>query len=66
MSELKGYEVFSDHWQANARLALDTIAMKPTKGIPTWILNDMQWTHLDLFFRQFAGKLRKGSGPGLP
>ena len=24
-----------DPWQANARLALDTISMRPTRGIPT-------------------------------
>ncbi len=42
-----GYAEFEDKWQENARLALDTIAMQPTKGIPCWMLNDMQWSHLD-------------------
>ena len=38
----------TDHWQANAQLALDTIALRATHGIPTWMLNDMQWAHLEL------------------
>ena len=43
----KDYNFFTDAWQANARLALDTIAMKPTSGIPCWMVNDMQWSHLE-------------------
>ena len=42
-----GYAEFEDQWQENARLALDTIALKPTSGIPCWMLNDMQWSHLE-------------------
>ena len=42
-----GFSAFADCWQANARLALDTIAMRPTRGIPTWILNDLQWSHIE-------------------
>ncbi len=38
---------FANQWQENARLALDTIAMLPTPGIPTWIVHDMQWSHLE-------------------
>ena len=34
-------------WGANAQLALDTIALRPVRGIPTWIINDMQWSHID-------------------
>ncbi len=41
------YQVFTGQWETNAQLALDTIAMRPTRGIPTWILNDMQWSHLE-------------------
>ena len=44
-----GYESFRDRWEANARLALDTISMRPVVGIPAWMLNDMQWSHLDGF-----------------
>lgn len=40
-------KAFEDKWQDNARLALDTIAMRPTQGIPTWVLNDMQWSHIE-------------------
>ncbi len=47
MTPNTNYNAFADRWQANAQLALDTIAMRPTRGIPTWILNDMQWSHLD-------------------
>ncbi|MFA6566590.1 MAG: uroporphyrinogen decarboxylase family protein [Victivallales bacterium] len=47
MSSSIGFNALEDKWQANARLALDTIDMRPTRGIPTWLLNDMQWSHLD-------------------
>ncbi len=47
MTHITGYHAFADRWQENAQLALDTIAMRPTRGIPTWILNDMQWSHLE-------------------
>ena len=42
-----GFTAFADRWQANARQALDTIAMRPTRGIPTCCINDMQWSHLE-------------------
>ncbi|NQU44912.1 hypothetical protein HQ520_16625, partial [bacterium] len=42
-----GYGLFADRWEANAALALDTIAMHPTSGVPTWLLNDMEWSHLE-------------------
>ena len=37
-----GFNAFVDQWQDNAQLALDTIALRPTRGIPAWMLNDMQ------------------------
>jgi len=43
-----GFNTFADRWQANAKLALDTIAMRPTRGIPTWLFQDMQWSHLEV------------------
>lgn len=43
-----GFKSFAGKWEANAKLALDTIAMRPTGGIPSWMLNDMQWSHLEL------------------
>ena len=27
---------------------MDTIMMKPVQGIPTWNINDMQWSHLEI------------------
>jgi hypothetical protein len=47
MNDTTGFHVFAGQWQANAQLALDTIALRPRRGIPTWILNDMQWSHLE-------------------
>jgi len=41
------YHAFDNRWQANAQLALDTIAMRSTQGIPSWLINDMQWSHLE-------------------
>ena len=43
-----GYAPYSGKWGANAQLALDTIAMKPTKGIPHWAFNIMDWDMLEL------------------
>ncbi|MHA1564040.1 MAG: uroporphyrinogen decarboxylase family protein [Alphaproteobacteria bacterium] len=43
-----GFNAFSDQWQDNARLALDTIAMRETKGIPTWLFHTMQWSQLEV------------------
>jgi hypothetical protein len=41
------YRQFEGQWQERAQLAWDTIAMRPTKGIPAWMINDMQWSHLE-------------------
>ncbi len=46
MSE-SGYHQFDRQWGANAQIAFDTIAMRPTEGVPAWSLNDMQWSHLE-------------------
>jgi len=43
------YSDFADAWEASAQLAWDAIAMKPTRGIPCWMINDMQWSHLEEF-----------------
>ena len=45
----KDYNEFTDAWKAGAQLARDVIAMKPTRGIPCWMINDMQWSHLEEF-----------------
>ncbi len=47
MKKPSTFKDFDGEWQANAQLALDTIAMRPVRGIPTWILNDMQWSHIE-------------------
>ena len=43
------FHAFSGQWQANAQLALDTIAMRPTRGLAIggFGINDMQWSHLE-------------------
>ena len=49
---VKGFDCL---WQDRARLALDTIAMRPTSGIPTWMINAMQWSHLETLSGNSAG-----------
>lgn len=43
------YNAFDAHWEPNAELALDTIAMRPTRGLAVggFGINDMQWSHLE-------------------
>ena len=41
------FQEFADKWQTNAQLAWDTIAMKPTRGIPTGIVHLMQQAQLE-------------------
>jgi hypothetical protein len=55
----KGFERFFGTWQSNAQLAFDTIAMLPTRGIPTWVLNDMQWSHLEELSGNLPGSYQK-------
>ncbi|NLL84509.1 MAG: hypothetical protein GX230_09775 [Lentisphaerae bacterium] len=38
---------YDGSWGANAQLALDTINMRPTRGIPTSSGNCMQWSHIE-------------------
>ena len=59
MNNATGFHEFEGRWEANARLALDTIAMRPVRGIPNWILNDMQWSHLDTLSGNPAGSYQK-------
>jgi hypothetical protein len=47
MSGSGTYAQFEGQWGERAQLAWDAINMKPTKGIPTWMINDMQWSHLE-------------------
>jgi len=55
MNDRLGFGEFADRWEANARLALDTIDPRPTRGIPTWLINAMEWSHLDDFSDNPAG-----------
>jgi hypothetical protein len=59
MSKVMGYREFEGHWQENAQLALDTIALRPTRGIPAWIINDMQWSHLETLSGNPPGSYEK-------
>ncbi|MCG3146665.1 MAG: hypothetical protein PCFJNLEI_00099 [Verrucomicrobiae bacterium] len=56
-----GRHEFADRWQANAQLAWDTLAMKPTRGIGTWEFQTMQWSQLE----ELSGNL-PGSYPQEP
>ncbi len=49
MSDQIGYSRFEGGWEANAQMALDTIAMRPTNGraVGGFGINDMQWSHLE-------------------
>lgn len=53
------YHAFEDQWQGNARLALDTIAMRPTRGIPMKSINVMQWSYLEEFSGNPPGSYEK-------
>lgn len=50
-----GFHEFTERWERNARLAFDTIAMRPTRGIPTWMLNAMHWSHLETLSGNLPG-----------
>ena len=62
MNDVNTFNVFNGQWQENVQLALDTIAMKPAHGIPAWILNDMQWSHLDELSGNPPGSYEKDPG----
>lgn len=34
-------------WGPNASLALDVLAGRPTQGIPSWLINPMEWRTID-------------------
>ncbi len=53
------FRAFANQWHGNAQLALDTIALRPTRGIPSWILNDMQWSHLEALSGNPPGSYEK-------
>ncbi len=41
------FEPYVTPWQSNAQLAWDTIELKPTRGIPSWLINVMEWKSID-------------------
>ncbi|NQT21045.1 MAG: hypothetical protein HQ592_15160, partial [Planctomycetes bacterium] len=43
----------------NAQLALDTFAMKPTKGIPHWLVHVMEVCELEHFADRAPGDYRQ-------
>jgi hypothetical protein len=51
MTAVSGFALSHDQWQANAQLAFDTIALRPTHGLAIggFGINDMQWSHLEFF-----------------
>ena len=59
MTDTAGFKPYADRWQDNARLALDTFAMRPTRGIPTCAFNDMQWSHLETLSGHAPGSYPK-------
>ncbi len=59
MSIAIGFNAFEDQWQENAQLAFDTIAMRETKGIPTWLFQTMQWSQLETLSGNAPGSYPK-------
>jgi len=42
-----GYDQFAGHWGPRAQLARDTLELKPTRGIPNWMLHVMDIPFLE-------------------
>ena len=59
MTDTSATHAFAGPWGERAQLALDTLALRPTRGIPTWMLNDMQWSHLESFSGQPPGSYER-------
>lgn len=49
------FQPYVSPWQPNAQLAWDTIELKPTRGIPSWLINVMEWRSLDALSGHPAG-----------
>lgn len=58
MSDTIGFQQFQDKWQEQAKLASDTIALRPTRGIPTWEFQTMQWSQLEELSGNMPGSYR--------
>ncbi len=59
MTDERGYRRFADRWQENARLVIDTIAMRPARSIPTAGMNVMQRSHLERFSGREPGSYER-------
>ncbi|MDD4889462.1 MAG: uroporphyrinogen decarboxylase family protein [Phycisphaerae bacterium] len=46
-------------WGPNAQMAIDTIEMKPTRGVPHWLLNVMEFSELDHFSGHAPGSYER-------
>ena len=51
-----------DEWGANAKQALDALAMKPTRGIPHWLVHVMEIPELEHFAGVAPGEYRRNVG----
>lgn len=58
MASFYGYEQFAGHWGENARLALDTIEMKPARGIPSWTCHPMDAPFIEEMIGRAPGDFR--------
>ncbi|MEI8242099.1 MAG: uroporphyrinogen decarboxylase family protein [bacterium] len=62
MTTTRGFSEFDARWQSNAQLARDTIALRPTQGIPTWLFQTMQWSQLESLSGNPPGSYPKEPG----
>ena len=56
MTASETYRQFDGQWGENARLAWDAIEGKATRGIPSWLLNVMEWSALEALAGAPAGR----------
>jgi len=59
MTSPAGFAAFADTWGPNARLAWDTLAMRATRGIPTWLVHVMEWAQLEALSGNPPGSYRR-------
>jgi hypothetical protein len=56
---LSKHQEYADQWGERARLALDTLQLKPTKGIPGWVLHTLDHSFMEDFVGRPRGDYRK-------
>ena len=59
MTDNNGFKKYEGLLQGKAQMALDTINMLETKGIPSFCINVMQWSHLDKISGNPPGSYQK-------